>query len=146
MQFVLLLLVSLLLSMTVSNSLRWFGRSDRLVSSVRTMATTKGDAMVAAVAQNVGKVGTYQMRHPGTCTGMYWRKDPRQGKATFSGPPDWPRNNAQLKGVVHNFKDKPENSQFWLEVSEYCQAGSTQWEKTPGAWMQFEQGGFLLHP
>ena len=31
---------------------------------------------------------------------MYWRKDPKIG-GTFSGPPDWPRNGAVLKGVEH---------------------------------------------
>ena len=130
--------------MVLTSSLRWHGVDRRVLSTIRTMAT-KGEVVVG-FGQQVGQTATFKMRHPGTCTGMYWRRDPRQGKNTFSGPPDWPRNQALLKGVVHEFQEKPEGSVFWLEVSEYCQAGSTQWEKTPGAWMQFDQGGLLLHP
>ena len=39
----------------------------------------------------------------------------------------------------------PEGSLKWLEVSEYKQAGSAEWVKTPNCWMQFEQNGALLH-
>jgi hypothetical protein len=46
---------------------------------------------------------------------MYWRKDPMKGKNSFAGPPDWPRNGALLKGVVHELPSKPENSLKWLE-------------------------------
>jgi len=33
----------------------------------------------------------------------------------------------------------------WLEVVEFCQAGESSFVATPGCWMQFEQGGLLLH-
>ena len=60
----------------------------------------------------------FRLQHPGSCTGMYWRADPRISKKTTAGPPDWPRNGALLKGSVHDFSDSmPEESQFWLEVS-----------------------------
>jgi hypothetical protein len=67
------------------------------------------------------------------------------GKSTKLGPPDWPRNGAVLKGEVREFANKPEDSLKWLEVSEYKQAGSDVFVKTPDCWMQFEQGGLLLH-
>ena len=49
---------------------------------------------------------------------MYWRKDPKQG-GSFSGPPEWPMNGAVLKGIVHEFANKPEGSLKWLEVKSY---------------------------
>jgi hypothetical protein len=64
---------------------------------------------------------------------MYWRKDPKAG-GTFSGPPDWPRNGAILKGVEHDVKGAR-----WLEVQEYKPNGSAPFEKTPGCWMPFDQ-------
>ena len=67
---------------------------------------------------------------------MYWRKDPRSGGGSFSGPPEWPRNGAELKGVVHEVSAKPEDCLQWLEVNEYKQAGSDNWVKTPNCWMQ----------
>ena len=81
---------------------------------------------------------TFKMQHAGSCTGMYWRGDPREGRKTSAGPPDWPRNGSILKGKVHSFEDKPEDSQLWLEVAEYKQSGSDKWEPTPKCWMQFE--------
>jgi hypothetical protein len=93
----------------------------------------------------MSSVQTFTMRHPGGCTGMYWRSDPRQGKSTSAGPPDWPRNGAILKGIVHEFPNKPEGSLKWLEVQEYKQAGGSDFVKTDGKWMQFDQGGILLH-
>jgi hypothetical protein len=76
---------------------------------------------------------------------MFWRRDPRKGKSSYGENPDWPRNGALLKGVVHDFPEYFEESLQWLEVSEYRQAGSEQWVPTPGAWMQFDQAGILLH-
>ena len=69
-------------------------------------------------------------------SGMYWRKDPRSGGGSFSGPPEWPRNGAELKGVVHEVPSKPEDCAQWLEVSSYKQAGTDSWVETPGCWMQ----------
>ena len=66
---------------------------------------------------------------------MFWRKDPRQGKSTYGDNPDWPRNGAILKGLVHEFAENYEESRHWLEVSEYKQSGSDSWVPTPGAWM-----------
>lgn len=89
--------------------------------------------------------GSFTMRHPGHCSGMYWRADPSTGKPSFTGPPDWPRNGAVLRGNVKEFPLKPENSFKWLEVTEYQQSGSKEWVSTPNCWMQFDQGGLLLH-
>ena len=89
--------------------------------------------------------GSFVMKHPGSCSGMYWRADPTKGKSSFAGPPDWPRNGAVLKGDVEEYADKPEGSLKWLKVSEFKQAGSTEWIPTPNCWMQFDQSGTLLH-
>ena len=99
------------------------------------------------LAKAVDKEGTYIMRHPGTCTGMYWRASPSKGKQTFRGPPDWPRNGAILKGYVRKLSEQPEKSLYWLQVKEYQQADGSGFEKTPeDCWMQFNQEGILLHP
>lgn len=77
---------------------------------------------------------------------MYWRRDPRLGpKCTIIGPPQWPRNGAILRGIMHSFEDKPENSLMWLEVTDYQQSGKDKWVATPNCWMQFDQHGRLLH-
>lgn len=89
--------------------------------------------------------GSFTMKHPGHCSGMYWRADPSSGKPSFTGPPDWPRNGAVLRGNVREYPLKPENSFKWLEVTEYQQSGSKEWVSTPNCWMQFDQGGLLLH-
>ena len=64
---------------------------------------------------------------------MYWRKDPKVG-GTVSGPPDWPRNGAILKGVEHEVQGAR-----WLEVQEFKSSGSAPFVKTPGCWMPFDQ-------
>ena len=88
----------------------------------------------------------FKLQHAGTCTGMFWRRNPLKGKSTFGENPEWPRNGALLKGIIHDFAEKPEHSQHWLEVKEYQQAGTSTWVGTPeDCWMQFEQEGPLLH-
>ena len=88
----------------------------------------------------------FRMQHAGTCTGMYWRRNPTKGKSTFGDNPEWPRNGALLKGIVHEFPEKPEDSLLWLEVKAYQQEGKQDWVNTPeDCWMQFDQHGPLLH-
>ncbi len=78
---------------------------------------------------------------------MYWRRDPTaSSKGSFAGPPDWPRNGAILKGMVHELPSKPEGSLLWLEVVKVKANANAKWEECPGCWMQFDQGGLLLHP
>eukprot|EP00490_Sorites_sp_Unknown_P015470 CAMPEP_0114693542 /NCGR_PEP_ID=MMETSP0191-20121206/69179_1 /TAXON_ID=126664 /ORGANISM="Sorites sp." /LENGTH=68 /DNA_ID=CAMNT_0001987323 /DNA_START=119 /DNA_END=322 /DNA_ORIENTATION=+ len=50
------------------------------------------------------------------CTGMFWRADPRSGKK--GSMDNWPRDGAQLKGVVHDV-----NGEKWLECKEVKQKG-----------------------
>jgi len=77
---------------------------------------------------------------------MYWRNHPSKG-GSFSSPPDWPRNGALLRGVIHEFPAKPESSLRWLEVKDYKpSASAAAFIPTPNCWMQFEQHGPLLHP
>lgn len=59
--------------------------------------------------------------------------------------PDWPRNGAILKGVVHDIKTPVQGCTKWLEVGEYKQNGGSEFIATPHCWMQFDQGGLLLH-
>jgi hypothetical protein len=113
------------------------------LTSARSKVTEK--LFRTQMSSSLSSSTTYVMRHPGHCTGMYWRADPMKGKSSFPGPPDWPRNGALLKGDIKEFVEKPENSLKWLEVSEYKQRGSEEWVKTPNCWMQFDQGGTLLH-
>lgn len=76
---------------------------------------------------------------------MFWRDDPRPDPVAQLGRrPDWPRNGALLRGVVHTVEGAREGPQY-LEVTEYCQAGDTKFVETPGCWMCFDQGGRLLH-
>ena len=114
-----------------------------LAFTTATKSTAKASFLKMSSAASTS--GSFVMKHPGHCTGMYWRADPTKGKSSSSGPPDWPRNGAVLKGEVKEFANLPEGSLKWLEVSEYKQAGSEEWVKTPNCWMQFEQNGALLH-
>mmetsp|Transcript_26284 Transcript_26284/g.64892 ORF Transcript_26284/g.64892 Transcript_26284/m.64892 type:complete len:117 (-) Transcript_26284:430-780(-) len=83
--------------------------------------------------------GIFTLIHPGTCTGMFWRDDPRGAKHSGTHPP-WPRNGAVLKGVQHTVKGTE-----WLECVEYRQRGSQDWKACTGCWIPFHQGGLLLH-
>jgi hypothetical protein len=76
---------------------------------------------------------------------MFWREDPRKGVSKSSGPPAYPRNGSVLKGIVHNIDSRPEGSSKWLEVHEYKPVGSSNWVNAEGKWIQFEQGGPVLH-
>lgn len=86
-----------------------------------------------------GPVAAFKLQHPGTCTGMFWRGDPRSSGSAPSG--EWPRNGSILHGHVH----KDVGGDDWLQVTEWSQAGKTSLSKAPGAWMPFHQGGLLLH-
>jgi len=77
---------------------------------------------------------------------MLWRDDPR-GKSSSQGTPRpaWPRNGAVMRGLVHVLDKPVQSNTKWLEVIEFCQAGEKEFVSTEGCWMQFEQGGLLLH-
>jgi hypothetical protein len=48
---------------------------------------------------------------------MFWRNDPKVGGSKGGGAqPDWPRNGAVLKGLVHELPAPVENCNRWLEV------------------------------
>ena len=48
---------------------------------------------------------------------MYWRNDPKVGGSKGGmSKPDWPRNGALLKGIVHQLPSPVENCKEWLEV------------------------------
>ena len=87
-------------------------------------------------------VETYKLQHPGTCSGMFWRGDPRPNavKVKQIGNDSWPRNGSLLKGTVHELPDMK-----WLEVTSWKQVNSDKWiDNCQGIWMQFDQGGLLL--
>jgi len=87
------------------------------------------------------KILTFRMQHPGTCTGMFWRGDPIK-KLSPPSNDNWPRNGAVLKGTVHRVGDMD-----WLKVTECQNSGESSFSKVPeGTWMQFDQGGPVLHP
>ena len=53
---------------------------------------------------------------------MFWRNDPKVGGSKGGGAkPDWPRNGAILKGLVHELPTPVENCNRWLEVRPYFQ-------------------------
>lgn len=87
-------------------------------------------------------VYTLKKRRPG-CTGMFWRSDPT-GKSRVASNSDWPRDNAQLRGIVVDV-----NGVKWLAVSQVKQADARapplgmlrkgKWKPAPqGAYMPFE--------
>jgi hypothetical protein len=86
---------------------------------------------------------TFLLKHPGSCSGMFWRDDPHPSKkGPKSGGDNWPRNGSLLMGNVHT--DLPDMK--WLEVDAWKPAGKSQWiTQCQGLWMPFEQGGLLLH-
>ena len=75
---------------------------------------------------------------------MLWRQDPRGGPRSTSQP-EWPRNGAVLRGQVQVLDSPVQGNLNWLQCVEFQQAGSDKFVPTPGCWMQFDQGGLLLH-
>ena len=101
---------------------------------------TIGSAMASAGAGS-GATQLFELRHPGSCTGMFWRGNPTTGAGAAGR--DWPRNGSLLRGKVH----KKIKGDDWLEVSEWQQAGTKGFVSGEGKnlWMPFSQGGTLLH-
>ncbi|GLD96175.1 hypothetical protein PINS_up004853 [Pythium insidiosum] len=86
----------------------------------------------------------YKLQHPGSCSGMFWRQDPRPNatKVKQIGGAEWPRNGSILVGEEHDV-----NGVKYLEVSSWKPAGASSFiEGCQGLWMLFDQGGLLLHP
>ncbi len=67
---------------------------------------------------------------PSSPNSMFWRDAPAKGLGSGNSnsgatKPDWPRNGALLKGIVHDISpEKVEDNHLWLEVQEYQQAGT----------------------
>ena len=94
-------------------------------------------------SSNSEEVKTFTLQHPGSCTGMFWRKDPRpvNDNVAQKGNAEWPKNGAVLQGKVHDVSGVK-----WLDVSSWKQAKSEHWiPNCTGLWMEFEQGGKVLH-
>lgn len=71
---------------------------------------------------------------------MFWRGDPTTGAQAPTNA-NWPKNGALLKGTQQEI-----NGEQWLEVFEIKNAGRSAFESVPeGTWMQYDQGGLLLH-
>lgn len=129
------------------NSVRKIGIQDKQITTTSTITTQMATASVDT------ELKVFRMKHPGTCSGMFWRDDPRADtnivqkvmNKVAGSKPDWPRNGALLKGRVFEVSSRPQGSLKWLEVTEYRQKDSAEWVATPGCFMQFEQGGTLLH-
>ncbi|KAJ0390399.1 hypothetical protein P43SY_011918 [Pythium insidiosum] len=86
----------------------------------------------------------YKLQHPGSCSGMFWRQDPRPNavKGKQVGGAEWPRNGSILIGEEHDV-----GGVKYLEVASWKQAGGGSFiEGCQGLWMLFDQGGLLLHP
>lgn len=84
----------------------------------------------------------YKLQHPGSCTGMFWRKNPveNEAKGDQIGNKDWPKNGAILYGEKLNVKGED-----WLKVSKWRQMNSNWINDCNEIWMPFDQGGTLLH-
>jgi hypothetical protein len=75
---------------------------------------------------------TLKKSRPG-CTGMFWRSSPDNSSRVASND-NWPRDGAQLKGTVIEYKGAK-----WLNAFEVKQANSSEWVKAPaGAYMPFQ--------
>ncbi|CAE7459627.1 unnamed protein product [Symbiodinium sp. CCMP2592] len=90
---------------------------------------------ISAMAETLG---TYNlMKDAPGCTGMFWRADPRSGqKGTMD---NWPRDGAQLKGVVHEV-----NGAKWLECKEVKQKGADWTKCSADQWMPFRYSQYYL--
>jgi hypothetical protein len=78
-------------------------------------------------------------KHPGGCTGLFWREDPTKA-TTLQGGYNWPRDNAKLRGKVVVVDEEK-----WLLVSHVKQVDSSTWEEAPlGAAMPFEIQHYYL--
>ena len=92
------------------------------------------------------QIKTYELKHPGGCTGMFWRSNPFNSEVQ-EGNADWPRNGSILRGYPHGKAEiAPASPPVWLQVVEWQQAGSMhRIRPCRGLWMPFHQGGLLLH-
>jgi hypothetical protein len=112
-----------------------------------------GSKFFACVGQAYQRMATPQvftLNHAGMCSGMFWRPAPSGMPHEHSLPtgaqPDWPRNGAVLRGVVHTLDDAFDGSLRWLEVLGFRQQNRAgDFHPTPNCWMPFEQNGLLLH-
>ena len=94
-----------------------------------------------------GELEDFVIKYEGDCSGLSWRDAPR---TTFQhqlkgSKPDWPRNGSILRGAVHTLDTPSQGSLKWLEVTAIQVDGRGDFKPTPGCWMQFDQGGLLLH-
>lgn len=135
----------------VTRSLSNFRKTNALITASSDKQTSSTNLQMATSSVDT-ELKVFRMKHPGTCSGMFWRDDPRADtnivqkvmNKVANSKPDWPRNGALLKGRVFEVASRPQGSLKWLEVTEYRQKDSTEWVPTPGCFMQFDQGGTLL--
>eukprot|EP00048_Salpingoeca_helianthica_P015332 m.226221 g.226221 ORF g.226221 m.226221 type:complete len:93 (+) comp16897_c0_seq1:105-383(+) len=86
---------------------------------------------------------SYKLQHS-SCTGMFWRHDPRGGENVQRGNDNWPRNGSILTGIPHTLPGTKEGPK-WLEVVEWQPVGTDKKIAVQGLWMPFEQHGPILY-
>lgn len=77
------------------------------------------------------------MKNAPGCTGMFWRANPVNGKKGSND--NWPRDGAQLKGIVHEVKGAR-----WLECKEVKQHGGSWKACQKDQWMPFRYSQYYL--
>jgi hypothetical protein len=147
--------------MSADDDAEWSAVDTNIDEEVATaMAITPQEVVVSGLP-------AFRLKHPGTCTGMYWRPHPpgapeHRIPGSRAQRPPWPRNGSILIGEMHQLDRPIEGNHLWLEVVAYRPAPSVSdvrraggspraasaeiaFVVTPGCWMPFEQGGPLLY-
>jgi hypothetical protein len=101
-------------------------------------STTDASQATPSRVADDGTLQTFRLKvSHGSCSGVWWRGDPRTGK----GPPNnkrWPKNGALLKGEVVVV-----SGQKHLRVVEQLPKGKKVWEPvTENKWMPFDGGAY----
>lgn len=92
---------------------------------------------------SVDDMKTFELKKTSArCTGLFFRSNPIKGNPqAVSKYSDWPRDNAHVKGLIHDVKGKD-----WLEAKYIKQPGKTSFAETLGkdVWLPFKHEQYYL--
>lgn len=102
-----------------------------------------GNPVVTETENSTKEMEVFELKKDNSgCTGLFYRSNPTKGRVkTLSKYRDWPRDNAHIKGFVHEVKGKK-----WLEVKELKQPGINWFESCKGkdVWIPFRHQQYFL--
>lgn len=105
------------------------------------VATEDESVVKKVVAQDDMQVFELKKTSSG-CTGLFFRSNPTKGRVkTVSKYRDWPRDNAHVKGILHDIDGKK-----WLETKYVKQPGRNWFDETEGkdVWLPLHHQQYYL--